>query len=49
MENKRFTLDINAEIHKKLKSYCVERGISMKEVVIKAIEEIIKAADNLDK
>jgi predicted HicB family RNase H-like nuclease len=39
MKVKSFPLRLSEELHKELKLYCVEKGISMQEFILKAIEE----------
>jgi len=39
MKIKSFPLRLPEELHKELKLYCVEKGISMQEFIMKAIEE----------
>lgn len=39
MKVKSFPLRLSEEMHKELKLYCVEKGISMQDFIMKAIEE----------
>lgn len=39
MKVKSFPLRLPEEFHKELKIYCVEKGISMQDFIIKAVEE----------
>lgn len=39
MKIKSFPLRLSEDLHKELKLYCVEKGISMQDFILKAIEE----------
>ena len=38
-DKKRFTIEVNDELYKKLKIFCVQNDISMKEFITEAIKE----------
>lgn len=42
METKQLIVEVAEELHTKLKLISVEKGIPMKHLVIRAIEQIIK-------
>ena len=48
MEQKRLTLDIPAELHKKLKSRCALRNISMVRWILRAIAKALKEEEKYD-
>lgn len=37
--NKRFSIDLTEELYKKLKIFCVQNDVSMKEFITQAIKE----------
>lgn len=39
MKLKSFPLRLTEDLHKELKLYCVEKGISMQDFILRAIEE----------
>ena len=39
MAEKKFLLRLPPDLHKELKLFCVEKGISMQDFIMKAIEE----------
>lgn len=39
MKIKSFPLRLSEDLHKELKLYCVEKGISMQDFILRAIEE----------
>lgn len=39
MKVKSFPLRLSEDFHRELKIYCVEKGISMQDFIIKAVEE----------
>lgn len=39
MKVKSFPIRLSEDLHKELKLYCVEKGISMQEFILRAIEE----------
>lgn len=41
MEIKRITIECSEDFHKAIKAYCKENGISIKYLVIKALEKYI--------
>lgn len=41
-DNKKLTLRINKELHKKIKLECVELDISMNQYIIQLLEEKLK-------
>jgi hypothetical protein len=42
---KRFTVDLEDELYRRLKFYCVERDLRMVEVIRKQLEELLEKAD----
>lgn len=42
MKIKSFPLRLSEDMHKELKLYCVEKGISMQDFIMRAIEEKAK-------
>lgn len=41
-EKKRFTIELTDELYKKLKIFCVQNDVSMKEFITEAIKEKLK-------
>jgi predicted HicB family RNase H-like nuclease len=39
MKVKSFPLRLSEDLHKELKLYCVEKGISMQDFILRAVEE----------
>lgn len=42
MKEKTFLLRLPEELHKEIKIYCVERGISMKDFIMKAVTDRVE-------
>jgi len=42
---KRFTIDLDDELYKRLKIYCAEHDLSMVEVIRKQIGELLERAE----
>lgn len=40
MQNKKLTIQITEEEHKKLKTLCAEKGISIKDAILKALDNM---------